>query len=87
MTLRLSTFAKGALAIAAVVSVALLSGNQAVASNMGFKHNHQIFSNVGGGTIGQNEVALPYHNPYHVFQDICTALNLRVDSLAMDASR
>lgn len=59
----------------ALISVVMLSGDQAMASNMGFKMNRVIVA-LGGNPVGQNRVALPYKNPYQSANDICSALGL-----------
>jgi len=61
------------LAIAA--AVLLVSSDQAVASNMGFKENKQIFAQDGAPQNGRNLVALPFNNPYVTSQDVCDAIN------------
>lgn len=75
MNHRLSFWSKVAVAVA-LASVVLLSGDQAMASNMGFKMNKTIAATASPAPIGQNRVALPYRNPYQNAQDICTALGL-----------
>ena len=67
------------LKIAAAIALMLgLAGGTALASNMGFKHNHQILgTSPGGGAYnGLNIVSLPYQNPYTTAQDYCVAQNL-----------
>jgi hypothetical protein len=69
--------ATAVLAILAVAGAMLLVGSdEAVASNMGFKENKQIFAQDGPPQNGRNLVALPFNNPYLTSQDICDALNL-----------
>ncbi len=70
--------AKALLAIMAIAGAVLLglpgSGDEAVASNMGFKENKQIFAKDGAPRNGENLVALPFNNPYATSQDICDAI-------------
>ena len=60
----------------AVVSAVVLSGGVAQASNMGFKMNRVIQPLGTPSPKGQNQVALPYKNPYLTAQDVCDALGL-----------
>ena len=75
MNHRLSFWSKVAVAVA-LASVVLLAGDQAMASNMGFKMNKTIAATASPSPTGENRVALPYRNPYNNAQDICTALGL-----------
>lgn len=59
----------------AVASIALLAGQPAEASNMGFKMNKAVAAQ-GSGQRGTNLVSLPFRNPYANASDVCTALNL-----------
>lgn len=75
MNHRLSFWSKVAVAVA-LASVVLLAGDQAMASNMGFKMNKTVAATASPSPIGENRVALPFRNPYQNAQDICTALGL-----------
>jgi hypothetical protein len=75
MSHRHSIWSKVAVVVA-LASVVLLAGDQAMASNMGFKMNKTIAAIASPSPIGENRVALPYRNPYNNAQDICTALGL-----------
>lgn len=75
--MKLNSRAFAVLAILAVAGAVLLAGSdEALASNMGFKENKQIFPKDGPPSNGKNLVALPFHGPYNNSQDICDALNL-----------
>jgi len=60
----------------AVVFAVVLSIGVAQASNMGFKMNRVIQPLGTPSPKGQNQVALPFKNPYSTAQDVCDALGL-----------
>jgi hypothetical protein len=77
MEMKLNKRANAVLAILAIAGAMLLVGSdEALASNMGFKENKQIFAQDGPPQNGRNLVALPFNNPYVTSQDVCDALNL-----------
>lgn len=74
--MKLNTRAFAVLAILAIAGAVLLVGSdEALASNMGFKENKQIFAQDGPAQNGRNLVALPFNNPYVTSQDVCDAIN------------
>jgi hypothetical protein len=75
MKLRLSIWSLVVVAVA-LSSVVLLSSDQALASNMGFKMNKVIEATATPAPKGENLVALPYRNPYGTAEDVCSALGL-----------
>jgi hypothetical protein len=80
--MKLNSQSKVVLALLAIAGAMLLglagSSDEAVASNMGFKENKQIFRQLPAAIQYGNLVALPFNNPYLTSQDICDALNLSV---------
>jgi len=75
MKLRLSIWSIVVVAVA-LSSVVLLSSDQALASNMGFKMNKVVEAKVFPNPKGENLVALPYRSPYQNADDVCSALGL-----------
>jgi hypothetical protein len=63
--------------IAGAVAICLVgTTEEALASNMGFKENKQVFLKAPPLPRGRNLVALPANNPYTNMQGVCDALNL-----------
>jgi hypothetical protein len=63
--------------IAGIVALGLVTvGDEAFASNMGFKENKQLFRKQIPSPKGQNLMALPFNNPYNNAQALCSAFSL-----------
>lgn len=76
MNFGLSKWSKLLLGLAVAASIVALAGDQALASNMGFKINKVISPKSVNANVGQNLVAIPYQNPYANAGQLCAALGL-----------